>query len=71
MGNRCSVRGNNKNIFGAKIFLDKHNLKEDVNIESCQCKGLCEIGPNIYIDEKRFGKVESKQLQEIFKEELL
>jgi NADH:ubiquinone oxidoreductase subunit E len=54
MGSSCFVRGNEANLEAVLGYLEKHNLKDevDINLQCCLCRSLCGKGPVIFVNGK-------------------
>ncbi len=51
MGSSCFARGNNRNLDAVRAWLDANGKTAEVELKGCRCGGLCNVGPNIWINE--------------------
>ena len=65
LGSSCYVRGNDRALEFLEEYIQKN--KQDVSIElvGCRCRNLCQNGPNIYIDEKKYSYANQDELIKI------
>ena len=65
LGSSCYIRGNDKTLaFLEQYIKDNH---KDVSIEliGCRCTNLCQEGPNIYINNKKYSNTAREELIKI------
>lgn len=69
LGSSCFARGNEKNLQIIEDFISSNNLTDGVDLDfgCCLCQGACAAGPNISINNKTYGKVDSSMMLELLK----
>ena len=70
LGSSCYARGNERNLQILEDYLETHGLKDGVDLElGCSlCQGRCAEGPNVTIDGRTYGGVDSGMMLELLKE---
>lgn len=65
LGSSCYIRGNDKTLAFLQDYIQKN--KKDIQIElvGCRCTNLCQDGPNIFIDDKKYSKPTQDELIQI------
>ncbi len=71
MGSSCFSRGNKDNLEIVQNFITNNVLDVEVHLTGNLCEKKCNIGPNLFIDDKSFNKVNKKEIIAILKKELL
>lgn len=63
LGSSCYIRGNDKIL----SFLQEYVQQKDMTIElvGCRCTNLCQDGPNIYIDDKKYSNLSKEDLVKV------
>ncbi|MBE7703966.1 MAG: (2Fe-2S) ferredoxin domain-containing protein [Cyanobacteria bacterium SIG28] len=65
MGSACFARGNYKNAEIIEKFIEDNNLDAKIELYGALCENKCEVGPNIYIDDKIYNNVDEEKLMVI------
>ncbi len=65
MGSSCFARGNFQNLTFLENYLKENNLEAEIELVGAHCQERCELGPNIYIDDKLYSEVDADKLKEI------
>ncbi len=62
LGSSCYVRGNDKTLAFLQEYVKQNN--KDINIElvGCRCTNLCQDGPNIFIDDKKYSGLNQQEI---------
>lgn len=62
LGSSCYIRGNDKKLTFLQDYVEKN--KKDIQIElvGCRCTNLCQDGPNIFIDDKKYSNPTQEEL---------
>ncbi|MBR1605423.1 MAG: (2Fe-2S) ferredoxin domain-containing protein [Alphaproteobacteria bacterium] len=55
LGSSCYVRGNDKTLNFLENYIQKNNKNISIELVGCRCTNLCEGGPNIFINEKKYS----------------
>lgn len=62
LGSSCYVRGNNKTLEFLEDYIAKNNKDLSVELIGCRCTNLCQDGPNVFINDKKYSNLSSEQL---------
>lgn len=65
MGSSCFARGNLQNLNFLENYIKENNKEIEIELVGAHCQEKCDIGPNIYIDEKLYNEVNEDKLKEI------
>lgn len=68
MGSSCFARGNFQNLTFLENYLKENNLEAEIELVGAHCQERCELGPNIYIDDKPYSEVDTDKLKQILDE---
>lgn len=62
LGSSCYVRGNDKMLAFLEEYIQEN--KKDIRIElvGCRCTNLCQDGPNVYVDDKKYSHATQEEL---------
>jgi NADH:ubiquinone oxidoreductase subunit E len=71
MGSSCFARENRENLKVIEEFLRNHGIEGSVHIEGSLCMGKCAEGPILTINGTEYHEVQSENLPEILRQELL
>ena len=69
LGSSCFARGNEKNLQVIEKYLEEHHLQDEVDLElGCSlCQGRCAEGPNVIVNNQRYGNVDPGMMLELLK----
>lgn len=65
MGSSCFARGNLQNLNFLENFIKENNLDAQVELVGAHCQNMCDVGPNIYINDTLYNEVDENKLKEI------
>ena len=65
MGSACFARGNQKNLEFIENYVKEHNLDATVIIGGSRCEGKCADGPNIFVNDVEYNKVDEEIIKKI------
>lgn len=65
LGSSCYVRGNDKMLAFLEDYVQKNNKKVQIELVGCRCSNLCQDGPNLFINDKRYSRLTPKELVSI------
>jgi NADH:ubiquinone oxidoreductase subunit E len=65
LGSSCFARGNQEIITKIKKYIDRKNISDKVEFKGDHCFSLCSDGPNMYIGDKLFQKINIDNLTDI------
>ncbi|MGN0919264.1 MAG: (2Fe-2S) ferredoxin domain-containing protein [Alphaproteobacteria bacterium] len=65
LGSSCYVRGNDKILSFLEGYIQKHQKEMKIEIIGCRCTNLCQEGPNIFIDNKKYSGLNQTELEKI------
>lgn len=71
LGSSCFARGNKELLKIAKAFVVQHQLEDKVDFRGSHCFDKCQHGPNLTIDGHFFHHIDSQNLEEILRTNLL
>ncbi len=71
MGSSCFSRGNKDNLEIIQAFIKNNSIEAEIHLTGNLCNGLCNKGPNLFIDDKLFSKVNKNDLKKILRDEIL
>ena len=64
LGSSCYVRGNDKMLAFLEDYAQK-NKKVQIELVGCRCSNLCQDGPNLFINDKKYSRLTPKELVSI------
>lgn len=62
MGSSCYVRGNDKILSFMEDYIKTHSKDVDIKLVGCRCTNLCQEGPNVYVDGKKYSRCTKEEL---------
>ena len=65
LGSSCYVRGNDKMLIFLEDYIRQNNKKAKIELVACRCANLCQDGPSIFIDDKKYCHPTQEELVEI------
>lgn len=65
MGSSCFARGNSQNLSFLEDYINENNLSAKIELVGAHCNEKCDIGPNIYINDKLYNEVNVDKLKGI------
>ncbi|MBQ4084769.1 MAG: NAD(P)H-dependent oxidoreductase subunit E [Alphaproteobacteria bacterium] len=65
LGSSCYVRGNDKILSFLEDYIQKHEKDIQLDLLGCRCANLCQDGPNIFIDDKKYSRLTTEELTQI------
>lgn len=65
LGSSCFARGNQEIIILIKKYIDRKCLEDKVMFIGDHCTGNCSQGPNMYIGDKLYEKIDKETIEEI------
>ncbi len=65
MGSSCFSRGNKENLEVIRDYLNNHSKSAKIYLTGNLCQGMCNKGPNLFINDKAYHRVDSTQITEI------
>lgn len=65
MGSSCFARGNLQNLDLLERYIKENKLDAEINLTGAHCQEKCDIGPNIYINDKLYNELTEEKLKEI------
>ena len=65
LGSSCYVRGNDKILAFLEDYIQKNGKEAVVELTGCRCSNLCQGGPNIYINDKKYTGLTQEELIKI------
>lgn len=69
LGSSCFSRGNNANVEVIKKYIEENSLEADITFSGRLCEKMCNRGPVISIDSRRYEEVNVSRLYKILQEE--
>lgn len=71
LGSSCFSKAKQKNLEFIELFLNQHNLSENVDFAGHLCIEKCNSGPNIEIDGIMYHEVYPDKLEKILQKHLV
>ena len=68
LGSSCYVRGNDKILSFLEDYIQDHNKDIQIELFGCRCANLCQDGPNIFINDKKYSGLTTTELSKILEE---
>lgn len=65
LGSSCYVRGNDKTLEFLQDYVQKNNKNISIELVGSRCSNLCQDGPNIFIDNKKYSALTHDELMKI------
>lgn len=65
LGSSCYVRGNNKTLEFLENYVQKSNKNLSIELIGSRCSNLCQDGPNIFINDKKYSALTQDELVKI------
>lgn len=62
LGSSCYVRGNDKMLAFLEDYIQKNNKAVVVELTGCRCTDMCQDGPNIFIDGKKYSHLKEDEI---------
>lgn len=62
MGSSCYVRGNDKMLTFVEEYIKSHQKDAGIQLVGCRCSNMCQDGPNIYVDDKKYSHCTKEEL---------
>ena len=62
LGSSCYVRGNDKTLAFLQEYVEKNNKDIAIELVGCRCTNLCQDGPNIFIDDKKYSGLSQQEI---------
>jgi len=68
MGSSCFIRGNSENLSYIEEFIKEHKLDAEIELFGQRCENKCDAGPNIFINDKLYEKIDLKTIKNLLNE---
>jgi NADH:ubiquinone oxidoreductase subunit E len=68
LGSSCFARGSKEILKAVKLWLREHEMEESVFFHGDLCRGRCENGPILVVNDKVFSKMKKEMVDEILEE---
>ncbi|MBE6446621.1 MAG: (2Fe-2S) ferredoxin domain-containing protein [Alphaproteobacteria bacterium] len=65
LGSSCYIRGNDKTLAFLEEYIQKSKKNIQIELSGCRCGNLCQDGPNIFINDKKYSHPTQKELIQI------
>lgn len=65
LGSSCYIRGNDKTLAFLQEYIEKNKKEIQIELVGCRCANLCQNGPNIFIDDKKYSHPTQDELVRI------
>ena len=65
MGSSCFSRGNKDNLEIIRDYLNHNSITAKIYLTGNLCQGMCNKGPNLFINYDAFHRVDSNQIVNI------
>lgn len=62
LGSSCYIRGNNDILTFLEDYVKKNDKQATIELLGCRCTDLCQGGPNIFINDKKYTKPTQAEL---------
>jgi len=62
LGSSCYVRGNDKMLTFIEDYIQKNQKDVSLELVGCRCTNLCQDGPNIFIEDKKYSNISKDEL---------
>lgn len=62
LGSSCYVRGNDKMLAFIEDYIQKNKKEISIELVGCRCTNLCQDGPNIFIEDKKYSNISKDEL---------
>lgn len=65
MGSACFARGNARNLEFIESYLEKNNIKANVDLVGSRCDGSCADGPSLFLNGVKHTRIDEAKIIEI------
>ncbi len=65
LGTSCYVRGNDGTLSFLEDYIKKNKKDATIELSACRCSELCQGGPNIFINDKKYARPTKDELIQI------
>ena len=65
LGSSCYIRGNDRILTDLERYIKENHKDVSIELIGCRCTNLCQDGPNIYINDKKYSHLDKDKLIEI------
>jgi NADH:ubiquinone oxidoreductase subunit E len=65
LGSSCFIRGNDKTLTFLEDYIEKNQKDIKIELLGCRCTNLCQDGPNIFINDKKYSNLTNDALIKI------
>ena len=65
LGSSCYIRGNDKTLSFLQEYIQQKQKDMTIELIGCRCTNLCQDGPNIYIDDKKYSNLSKEDLVKV------
>ena len=62
LGSSCFIRGNDKTLAFLEEYVEKNQKDIKIELLGCRCTNLCQDGPNIFINDKKYSNRNKEEL---------
>ena len=68
LGSSCYTRGNEQVLQITKDYIKNHGLEDKIDFRGHLCKGKCNKGPNLSINDKEYHELSESNITTILEE---
>ena len=65
LGSSCYIRGNDKVLEFLQDYIKNNNKNISIELVGSRCSNLCQDGPNIFINDKKYSALTKDELVKI------